>query len=99
MGHAGVENVDVIKRMYINFNIQELSVELCGVDTDDPIVSLAAVNTHILTQLLPDEDVTKAYVTLHDLVCDDRRLGSVDRTFRRMIGKATSNRTDLQDSE
>lgn len=106
MSHAGVENVDVIKRMYINFNIQELSVELCGVDTEDPIVSLAAVNTHVLMKLLPDEDVTKAYVTLYDLVCDDRRLGSVDRTFRRMIGKANEvqsasnrSRVDLQDSE
>lgn len=106
MSHAGVENVDVIKRMYVNFNIQELSVELCGDDTDDPIVSLAAVNTHILMKLLPDEDVTKAYLTLHDLVCDDRRLGSADRTFRRMIGKANEghaassrSRVDLQESE
>ena len=99
IGHAGVENIEVIKRMYINFNIQELSVELCGNDTDDPIVSLAAVDTHILMELLPDKNMTKAYVTLHDLVCDDRRLGSVDRTFRRMIGKANEVKTNRARAE
>mmetsp|Transcript_4276 Transcript_4276/g.8218 ORF Transcript_4276/g.8218 Transcript_4276/m.8218 type:complete len:3387 (-) Transcript_4276:172-10332(-) len=90
--HAGVENVEVVKRMYINFNIQELSVELCGDTTDDPIMSLAAVKAHILMKLLPDEKQTKAYVTMHDLVCDDRRVGSVDHTFRRMVGRANVNR-------
>mmetsp|Transcript_2476 Transcript_2476/g.5220 ORF Transcript_2476/g.5220 Transcript_2476/m.5220 type:complete len:2925 (-) Transcript_2476:1534-10308(-) len=92
LSHAGVEDVEVIKRMYIDFHIQELSVELCGATTDDPIMSLAAVKAHILMKLLPDEKQTKASVTLHDLVCDDRRIGSVDHTFRRMIGRANVNR-------
>ncbi|KAL7472999.1 hypothetical protein ACHAXS_013378 [Conticribra weissflogii] len=91
LSHAGVENVEIIKRMYINFNIQELSVELCGSTTEDPIMSVAAVKAHILMKLLPDENQTKAFVALHDLVCDDLRLGSTDRTFRRMIGRASSN--------
>lgn len=73
--------------MYINFNIQELSVELCGATTNDPIMSLAAVEAQILMKLLPDLKQTKAHATLHDLVCDDRRVGSADRTFRRMIGR------------
>ena len=92
LSHAGVEAIDVIKRMYINFNIQELGVEFCGTTTDEPIMSLAAVKAHILMKLLPDEKQTKAYVALHDLVCDDRRLGSADRTFTRIIGRANVNR-------
>lgn len=67
---------------------QELSLELCGVDTDDPIVSIAAVNAQVLIQLLPDDQQTRAYMTLHDLVCDDRRVGACGRTFRRMVGRA-----------
>jgi len=77
LSHAGVENVEVIKRMYINFNIQELSVELCGLTTEDPIMSVAAVKAHILMKLLPDENQTKAFVALHDLVCDDLRLATI----------------------
>jgi len=92
LSHAGVEAVDVIKRMYINFNIQELAVEFCGLTTDDPIMSLAAVKAHILMKLIPDEKQTRAYVTLHDLVCDDRRIGSADRTFKRIIGRANVNK-------
>ena len=92
LSHAGVESIEVIKRMYMNFNIQELSVELCAATTDDPIMSLAAVRAHILMKLLPDENQTKAFVTLHDLVCDDRRAGSADRTFTRMIGRANTNK-------
>lgn len=75
-------------RMYIDFHIQELSVKLCRDNTDDPIVSFAAVNAHILMKLLPDEKQMKAHLALHDLVCDDRRKGTADRTFRRMFGRA-----------
>lgn len=71
---------------------QELSLELCGIDTEDPIVSIAAVNAQVLMKLLPDEKQTKAYMTLHDLVCDDRRVGAHDRTFRRMVGRAGVDR-------
>ena len=92
LSHAGVEAIDVIKRMYINFNIQELAVEFCGATTDDPIMSLAAVKAQILMKLLPDMKETKAYVTLHDLVCDDRRIGFADRTFKRIIGRANVTR-------
>jgi len=95
--HAGVENVDVVKRMYINFSVQELSVELCGATTGDPIMSLAAVKAHILMRLLPDEERTEAQVTLHDLVCDDRRAGSADRTFQRMVGRASGGDQEASD--
>jgi hypothetical protein len=74
--------------MYIDFHIQELSVKLCRDNPDDPIVSFAAVNAHILMKLLPDEKKMKAHLTLHDLVCDDRREGTADRTFKRMFGRA-----------
>ena len=79
--------------MYINFNIQELSVKLFGATFDDPIMSLAAVKAHILMKLLPDEKQTTANVALHDLVCNDIRIGSANRTFRRMIGRANANKT------
>ena len=81
--------------MYINFNIQELSVKLFGATFDDPIMSLAAVKAHILMKLLPDEKQTTANVALHDLVCNDIRIGSANRTFRRMIGRANANKTTL----
>lgn len=97
--HAGVENVEVIKRMYINFNIQELSVKLFGATFDNPIMSLAAVKAQILMKLLPDEKQTIANVALHDLVCDDVRIGSAERTFRRMIGRANNNNTTDHETE
>ena len=79
--------------MYINFNIQELSVKLFGATLDDPIMSLAAVKAHILMKLLPDERQTNASMALHDLVCNDVRVGSADHTFRRMIGRANVHKT------
>ena len=94
--HAGVEYIEVIKRMYINFHIAELAVELCSKTTDDPIISLAAVNTSILMKLLPDQNQIKAKCKLHDLVCDDRRPLSTDRTFRRMVGRSS---TDARENE
>ena len=71
---------------------KELSLELCGIHTEDPIVSIAAVNAHVLMKLLPDEKQTRAKMTLYDLVCDDRRVGAHDRTFSRMVGRAGVNR-------
>ena len=79
--------------MYINLNIQELSVKLFGATLDDPIMSLAAVKAHILMKLLPDERQTTASMALHDLVCNDVRVGSADHTFRRMIGRANVHKT------
>ena len=93
ISHAGVQSIVVVKRMYINFNIQELSLELCGADTEDPIVSIAAVNAQVIMKLLPDEKQTRAKMTLHDLICDDRRVGAHDRTFRRMVGRAGAHRS------
>lgn len=81
-------------RMYIDFHIQELSVNLCRDTTDDPIVSFAAVNAHIMMKLLPDEKQMKAHLALHDLVCDDKRERTADRTFRRMFGRATGHDTN-----
>ncbi len=80
--------MNCFRRMYIDFHIQELSVKLCRDNPDDPIVSFAAENAHILMKLLPDEKQMKAHLALHDLVCDDRRKGTADRTFRRMFGRA-----------
>jgi hypothetical protein len=79
--------------MYINFNVQELSVKLFGATLNDPIMSLAAVKAHILMKLLPDEKQTIANVALHDLVCNDMRVGSADHTFRRIIGRANVHKT------
>lgn len=76
----------------LNSLLQELSLEMCGIDTDDPIVSIAAVNAQVVMKLLPDQKQTLAYMTLHDLVCDDRRVGAHGRTFRRMVGRAGVNR-------
>jgi hypothetical protein len=79
--------------MYINFNIQELSVKLFGATLDDPIMSLAAVKAQISMKILPDQKQTTASVALHDLVCNDVRVGSADHIFRRMIGRANVNKT------
>lgn len=55
-------------------------------------MSIAAVNAQVVMKLLPDQKQTRAYMTLHDLVCDDRRVGAHDRTFRRMVGRAGMDR-------
>ena len=83
--------------MYIDFHIQELAVKLCRDTTEDPIVSFAAVNAHIMMKLLPDEKQMKAHLALHDLVCDDRREGTADRKFRRMFGRANVNELNKVD--
>lgn len=43
-------------------------------------------------KLLPDEKQTRAKMTLHDLICDDRRVGAHDKVFRRMVGRAGAHR-------
>jgi len=83
--HGGVEAVIVVKRIYMNFKFDEVVVELCGESTFDPIVSVAALKTSIILKLFPDLDQMQANATLHDLVCEDRRLISINRPFRQII--------------
>ena len=91
---VGKEDAETSQRMYINFNFQEISLDLCGTTTDDPILSLAALKALVVVKLFPDKKQTKASVTLHDLACDDRRAGSLDMSFRRMIGRTHANLSD-----
>ena len=83
--HSGEIEILIQKRIYLNFRFQALCLELCNVDTSEPIISMAAVETSIALQVLPDKQKTCVQATLHDLVCDDRRLISIHHHFRQII--------------
>jgi len=89
--HGGAAPVDAQNRMYINFNLDILSLELCGDNTDDPIAHFAAVESHIEMQLLSDKDTMVVDVKLQDLTCDDRRLKAMDRPFRSLMSQTESD--------
>eukprot|EP00970_Alexandrium_tamarense_P018299 scaffold13326_cov204-Alexandrium_tamarense.AAC.32 len=74
-----------VTRMFINFKFEELSLELC--DGEDPIINIAAVNTRIQMKFLPEEDKTTTHISMHDLVCEDKRVWSMNGTFRRLVGR------------
>ena len=90
LSHGGVQLVEVEKRMYISVKIRELGLELCGENTADPIILISAVESQILLKLLPDEKKMYSEVTLHDLVCEDRRTKSFHQHFRKLVSQVHS---------
>ena len=97
--HGGVNLVVIERHIYIRFAVARLGVELCNEDTDDTIVSLAGVQSNILLRLLPEQDKICAEVTLHDLLCEDRRLQAVDRRFRRLLSCQKQTVDDKEESD
>ena len=85
--HGGAAAVDTQNRMYIDFNLDVLSVELCDANVSDPIVHVAAVEANIAMKMLPDEDTMSVDAKLQDLTCDDRRLNSMGRPFRSLMSR------------
>ena len=93
MTHGGAEAVDTQSRMYIDFNLDVLSLELCGDTTSDPIAHFAAVESHVEMHMLSDKETMMVNAKLQDLTCDDRRLKAMDRPFRSLMSQ-TENEYD-----
>ncbi len=83
--HGGVEEVIIRKRMYLRFKFEGICLELNGVDTSNPLVSIAAVKSDISMRLCPDTDSTEIEATLLDLVVEDKRLEALSREFTKLI--------------
>ena len=85
--HGGVDFILLHRHIYVEFAISKLGIDLCreSDSTDETLVSLAAVEANILLRLYPEQEKVWSKVTLHDLVCDDRRIEALNRRFRRII--------------
>ena len=85
--HGGVDFILLHRHIYIEFSISKLAIDLCreSDNTDESLVSLAAVEANILLRLYPEQEKVWSKITLHDLVCDDRRIEALNRKFRRII--------------
>jgi vacuolar protein sorting-associated protein 13A/C len=92
--YAGEEAVDVQNRMFVDFNMNVLSLELCGDDVSDPVVHFAALESNIAMKLLPDEETMTVKASMQDLTCDDRRLKAMDRPFRSLMNQVRSDAHD-----
>lgn len=95
--HGGAAAVDIQNRMYMDFNLDVLSLELCGDSTSDPIVHFAAVESKIEMQLLSDKATMVVKAKLQDLTCDDRRLKAMDRPFRSLVSQANRDDDDADE--
>ena len=92
--HAGVSSVIVQKRMYFTFSFVEMAVQLVGDSKLDPILDVAALQTNILIQLLPDQEKMIIGVTLHNLNIEDCRLISTNRHFRCLMSQPEHHEKD-----
>ena len=82
--HAGVAEVIIPRRMYIQINVSVLSLELFTTALQ-PLIRIAAVNAHIDFRSLFDQAKKKTQVTLGNLVCDDQRLKAVRRQYQSLV--------------
>jgi hypothetical protein len=80
--------------MFIDFNMDVLSLELCGVNLLDPIVHFAAIELNISMKLLPDEETMVVKASLQDLTCDDQRLEAMDCPFRLLMNQVHHGEDD-----
>ncbi len=87
--HGGVRYYEVEKRMYIDFRVKTLSVELVGDDVNDSILCLTAVETHVSMKMITDEDKICYAVTMLNLECEDRRVQSQESNFGKIFSQST----------
>lgn len=85
MTHAGVENVNDARRLYLNVTISALGLSLFGADQDDPLLRMSALDAVVNFKSLSDCGKMTAQVTLRDLACDDQRFKSAGRQYRSLI--------------
>ena len=83
--HGGAKEVIIIKRMYMTFKFEELVLELCRTTNTNVILSIQAVETNISIQLFPHDETMKVFITLNDLVAEDRRFVARNRHFRSLV--------------
>jgi hypothetical protein len=92
--HAGVEFVEKENRMYIDFHINVLSLEICASDVNEPIVLIRADQSSVSLKMIPDESTLFTEATLQNLTCEDRRIESFNRPFRSMIHQGDTEAGD-----
>jgi len=73
-----------------------LSLQLCNENENDPIISIAAVETLIDLKLLPDLNMTVAKLSLHDLFVEDKRAVALNRHFRHIMRHDTAQSSESQ---
>jgi hypothetical protein len=83
--HAGVQVADYVRNKYINVKVKILALQLCGSNSKDPLVRLAAVNTDIAVKSYYDRDEMVCRVSLHNLVCSDSRSKASQRQYRHLV--------------
>lgn len=83
--HAGVETVVDPRRLYLHITISAVALSLCGVDKDEPLIRLSAVDAVVDFKSLVDCGKMSSQVTLRDLACDDQRWKSSSRQYRSLI--------------
>jgi vacuolar protein sorting-associated protein 13A/C len=93
MTHSGATVIENQRRMYIDIALTSLSLLLCGEDSDDPIITLAAVKGNVSMQSFPAEGRSRTKVILSDLRCTDDRIKATGRQHRTLVYQAVSNRS------
>jgi hypothetical protein len=83
--HAGVAAVDKLRRLYLDVKISILALQLFDSDMFDPLIRVTAVKANIELKLIPDEEQMSCEVSLHNLVCEDRRIKALTRQYRSLI--------------
>lgn len=95
--HSGVEAVLNQRRMYVDVSVMALSLVLCAVDSDDPIVQLTAVKAVVSLHQFVDEGRTKTAISLDDLVCTDERIKTIGRQNRTLVYQTSTGPTGPSD--
>lgn len=92
--HAGVQMVDAVRNKYINVKVKILAMQLCGSNSKDPLIRLAAVDTDIAVKSYSDRDEMTCQVSLHNLICNDSRSKAAERQYRHLINQRNQVSTD-----
>jgi len=94
--HAGVATVDSKRRILLDTKIKGMSLLLCDLDEDDPIILLQAVEARICLNMLSDVEKMTANVTMKDLVCTDKRLKALGREHLSLMYQAGDSTESAQ---
>ena len=86
--HTGVQLDESTQRIYFILDIKEVSLELNGLDRNDPLVRLTATETTIGMDMIPDLEAFAARVLLQNLVCEDCRLVALRRQSRFLMDQS-----------
>jgi len=92
--HGGVEEVDIKKRMYMTFKFEAVCLDMCRESANEPLISIAALESDILLRLLPDMDQIEATATMLDLVVVDSRIEAIGRYFKNIVQQVNQDNAE-----